>query len=423
LVPLAAEITMLAYVRLLDAVLSALLLALAQGQVQLPEPRTLIAEAAKACERVRTATYAANYRWDRPGGADPIVFGGKASFAKWDKDPGAGGAVPATTIKGKSRLGASVRIDLTDGRCFAYDGSQAFVVDPEKKKLLTFAVEDFADRNPVEANIYGNIAGALVQTALLDPKKLTDLLEPPSELSYEGMEECAGVQCHVILRKHPGDEATSDLQDRWFLGVEDKLPRRVVSKSNRLGEPQATVLELSELRINGKLSETSFVVDAPEGFETEEVKPKPRPELLPVGSDAPLWTLQTPSGDPVSLESLRGSVVVLDFWGTWCVPCIKGMPGIQKVHERFEKEGVKVFGVSCREGAKADPAAVMKRLGLSYGLLLQGDKLAEDYHVTGYPTLYIIDEKGKILYAFDGYVEIMDELIISKIEKHLQKQR
>src|SRR5688572_15945952 len=164
---------MLAMTQVIDLAVLAILSVQAQGQAPTLEVLALITDAAKACEGVHTAAYAACYRWDRPGGQQPIVLQGEASFAKWGKASGHTGPAASPAIKGKSRLGASVRIDLKDGRCFAYNGEQSFVVNPESKKLLSFAVEDFADRNSVESTVTGNIAGALVQTALLDPMRLT----------------------------------------------------------------------------------------------------------------------------------------------------------------------------------------------------------------------------------------------------------
>jgi peroxiredoxin len=385
------------------------------------EAAALMEQAAEACSGVRTAVYRAHYAWVNAGGAEPLVREAQVSFAKWpaEKVSTADGEEPATTTvlpPFRSQLGASVRMDFTDGKVYAYDGEEIVILLPEDRKVLTVSVRDHG-----EGFITGNVVRNLIQTPLLTPQLLRELAEPPAELSYEGVEEAAGVRCHVVLRRHPGNDVVSNLRDRWFFGLDDDLPRKVETTSLRVGESQSTVLEITDLRVNEPIPEGVFALIPPEGFEIEVVKVKQRPELLPVGAGAPGWTLKSPDGRLHSLEDYRGKLVVLDFWGTWCVPCIQAMPGIQTIHERFGGRGVAVFGISCSEPVGADPAALMERLGLTYGLLLDGDRVAENYHVSGYPTIYVIDEDGKVLYRTSGFSEGMETTIGGVIQRHLKK--
>jgi thiol-disulfide isomerase/thioredoxin len=125
----------------------------------------------------------------------------------------------------------------------------------------------------------------------------------------------------------------------------------------------------------------------------EQYEPKKPPELLAKGAQAPELGLLDPEGEEHVLADHEGEVILLDFWGTWCGPCLQAMPSIQKLHERFQDRGVAIFGVSCREPKGADPAGLMKRRGFTYTLLLAGDKVADAYHVTSYPTFYIIGKE------------------------------
>jgi peroxiredoxin len=127
-----------------------------------------------------------------------------------------------------------------------------------------------------------------------------------------------------------------------------------------------------------------------------------RPTLQP-GQVAPDFELKTPDGRTVSLHEMRGKVVVIDFWGTWCGPCIMALPGLQTMYDKIRGAGVEMFGVSCGERKGADPAAVMKRNGCTYGLLLEGEKVAKSYNIGLFPTLCVIGRDGKVARVVEGY--------------------
>jgi thiol-disulfide isomerase/thioredoxin len=127
------------------------------------------------------------------------------------------------------------------------------------------------------------------------------------------------------------------------------------------------------------------------------------PSAISAGAKAPDFTLKDRAGKEWKLSSLRGKVVLLDFWATWCGPCKMAMPGVQKLHEKYKDRPVAVLGMNCWErNPNADPADYMKQMKFTYPLLLKADEAATKYHVSGIPTFYLIDPDGKILLAFAG---------------------
>jgi thiol-disulfide isomerase/thioredoxin len=140
--------------------------------------------------------------------------------------------------------------------------------------------------------------------------------------------------------------------------------------------------------------------------------------LLPVGDTAPNWELRDNEGKLHLLSEYRGKVVVLDFWATWCGPCAEIMPRMQRLHEKYADQGVVVFGVNSWENS--DPIALMQQKGLSYGLLLKGENIAEAYKVTTLPVIYIIGADGKIIYCHQG---ADDKNLTSLIDKYLKSRR
>jgi len=121
-----------------------------------------------------------------------------------------------------------------------------------------------------------------------------------------------------------------------------------------------------------------------------------------LGDAAPDFNLTSLDGNQVSLASLKGDVVLLDFGATWCRPCKAAMPTIQKLHEAYKDKGVVILGVNTWE-KNADAAKdYMARNKFTYGRLLNGDDLAKAYGVTGIPTLVIIGKDGKVAMADMG---------------------
>ena len=135
------------------------------------------------------------------------------------------------------------------------------------------------------------------------------------------------------------------------------------------------------------------------------------------GSEATDFTLMDINGKPLSLSSLRGKWVVLDFWGSWCVWCIKGMP---KMKEYYAKYGDKleILGVDCNDTVEKWKEAVAKHelpwLHV-YWDNEKGDNPLELYHVDSFPTKIIIDPEGKVAKVVVGespaFYEFLDEVL------------
>jgi cytochrome c biogenesis protein CcmG/thiol:disulfide interchange protein DsbE len=134
--------------------------------------------------------------------------------------------------------------------------------------------------------------------------------------------------------------------------------------------------------------------------EKEKAKEKGKTALLSVGDTAPDWKLTDPQGRAHTLAEYRGKVVVLDFWATWCGPCARVMPRLEKLHRKYGGQGLVVFGVNSFE--TGDPAAFVRKKGYTYTLLLKGEEMAPAYGVESLPVVYVIGADGKVVYAHAG---------------------
>lgn len=132
------------------------------------------------------------------------------------------------------------------------------------------------------------------------------------------------------------------------------------------------------------------------------------------GAMAKDFTLNDLNGKPLSLSSLRGKYVILDFWGSWCGWCIKGFPDMKKYYQKY-KGKFEILGIDCNDSDEAWRAAVKKHeLPWLHVYNPKDSRLASDYNVPGYPTKIVIDPSGKIVKVIVGedpaFYTYLDEL-------------
>lgn len=125
------------------------------------------------------------------------------------------------------------------------------------------------------------------------------------------------------------------------------------------------------------------------------------------GQSAPDLKLPLKKGaEPTSLSSLRGKVVLLDFWATWCAPCKESIPELEHLYQKYHDRGFEIVGVSMDEpGKRADVDAQVKAMGMTYPVVLSDEipDLKAKYSFDGIPQMYLIDRKGVIRKSSPGY--------------------
>ena len=114
------------------------------------------------------------------------------------------------------------------------------------------------------------------------------------------------------------------------------------------------------------------------------------------GAQAPNFVLNTLAGETVSLSDLRGQVVVLNFWASWCPPCRAEMPAIQQVYDTYREQGLVVLAVNVRE-PDSQTAEFVAEMQLTFPILTDHDgSVFETYRVRSLPTTFFIDREGVI---------------------------
>ena len=121
-----------------------------------------------------------------------------------------------------------------------------------------------------------------------------------------------------------------------------------------------------------------------------------------IGQKAPEFTLPDFEGRPISLSHYQGKVIVLDFWASWCAPCVAELSVFQDLHERYQGKGFEVVGVNLSD-ENPDVSGFLKEKHIRYTNLVGNDKIEALYGpITGYPTTFIIDREGTIREHFTG---------------------
>ena len=116
------------------------------------------------------------------------------------------------------------------------------------------------------------------------------------------------------------------------------------------------------------------------------------------GAEAPDFTLPDAGGRSVHLRDLRGKVLVVDFWATWCPPCRAQMPILQRMQTELASKGLVVLGLDIGEDAET-VSAFAKRQSYTFALLLGAEPdVSAKYYVEAYPTTFVVDRRGRIAY-------------------------
>jgi len=247
--------------------------------------------------------------------------------------------------------------------------------------------------------------------------------------ALDGVATLDGVECDVVKvvrefnmgsvegmegMEEMGEIPTIRMKETIAFARTDGLPRSITMMPEMDDMPEGAefpmpVTLLTGVKVDAEVDAALFTMTPPEGF-TKVDPPKhdfmtgaedgDAPEAsalkVKVGDAAPDFALKDLAGAEVTLASLKGKVVLLDFWATWCGPCKAAMPAIQKIADDYKDKGVVVLGINTWENSPDAAKKYMADKKFTYPCLLAGDPLAEAYGVPGIPTLVVIGKDGAV---------------------------
>jgi thiol-disulfide isomerase/thioredoxin len=129
-----------------------------------------------------------------------------------------------------------------------------------------------------------------------------------------------------------------------------------------------------------------------------------QPNQPPQGesSNMPALRVRDLDGKELRSDGFDGSVVVVDFWATWCGPCIAEVPALNRLAERYASKGLKVVGVTMMSGEPKEVKPFVERFKMKYKVVMGDDDQAYDLNILGFPTTYLLTRDRKIFRKFVG---------------------
>lgn len=153
-------------------------------------------------------------------------------------------------------------------------------------------------------------------------------------------------------------------------------------------------------------------VSIAEATPAQPTAPEP-PQAKCTGRTAPDFSFTDMNGKKLSLSSLRGKVVFVNFWATWCPPCRMEMPGFVQLMKQYEKDGLVIVGLAMDKTERVKP--FMKQNGINYPVAITDQETAFKFGgIQGIPTTFIVDRNGCISDTHVGYrpKEVFEEAFL-----------
>jgi len=139
--------------------------------------------------------------------------------------------------------------------------------------------------------------------------------------------------------------------------------------------------------------------------------------LAQTGSKAPDFKLKTSDKKDVTISGLKGKVVLLNFWATWCGPCVREIPDFQEVYEQYRSKGFEIVGVSLDAGGWEKVTPFVAKMKMTYPVVMGDEAVVRAYgNFNAIPTSFFIDKNGVVVKQVTGSMSKADlEAMIKKL--------
>ena len=348
---------------------------------QLPDAKELLKQSEEALATRRSYQYETEMAINMEIGGNPIHTSMTSSLAVVNPDK--------KRIVSKGQMGETTIVS---------DGEFTWVYVPMLKQYTRKAVMG-GPRGALESLGIGSLAD--ISKAMTASKTLRE-----ESIEIDGSKySCWVVETRMDKIKLPqpeGAELTDGVITFW-IDKDLKIQRQMTTVAKMQGGPIATPVEIKQKLINRAmkldvdLPDSMFRFTPPEG--AREVADFAVPGMKApnmVGKVAPAFRVKALTGETFDLAGMKGKTVLLDFWATWCGPCRKEMPTMEKIHQEFKANGLVVLGLNVGED-RGTVEKFLKTAKVSYPVALTADTdVASAFEVTAFPTYVVIDREGNI---------------------------
>ena len=208
----------------------------------------------------------------------------------------------------------------------------------------------------------------------------------------------AGIQAAYVTGQNKEVTALLTLQFEGLLAKEDAEEETVIQTgmmlaqfSQQQGDKESTVMVQEAFAARAKENPGSSYAQVAQALEAMVNK-------IGVG-DSPELSATTLEGKEISLAEFKGKVVLIDFWATWCPPCIEGLPEIKKAYHAYKDKGFEIIAISLDQSIEPLEEFIAEE-DLNWINVFDADQkssLADQFNVTSIPSLYLLDQEGKIV--------------------------
>jgi cytochrome c biogenesis protein CcmG/thiol:disulfide interchange protein DsbE len=219
-----------------------------------------------------------------------------------------------------------------------------------------------------------------------------------------------GVYINAVVPGAPGERAGLKAGDEVLLIDEHHMetPRQLIDEVRRGGVGHKARLEI--LGGGGRRRSVTLRYEARPAMQAVQ-----RAQL--VDRSAPDFAAAAAAGPKLgSISSLKGHVVLLDFFATWCGPCVVSLPQVEAIHERFGPKGLRVVGISTESAEVVSSAAA--RFGLKYSLVSdESEAISRSYGIFALPTMVLIDRHGMVRMVSVADEEATEEAVAAALKE------
>ena len=385
-----------------------------------PNPEKIMAKAYEKCQSVENGYYEMQHYMKYMSGNDTTKQSYKCHFKKLPGDSIFSSAFHYVM----ESPGGLQRGYLYTGNTFVrynYADSSGTIMQKEK----------WADKiNNIKHNY--TFYSPLVNRLSYPLKSASDTTENKHTYTFLGEQKVNDYDCYHILRltdtagtSYPGTTPIR-IASQFWINKADYVPVQYTLEFEliEMGVDTVNQYEINTLTTyhlnNVKDSLLFNLSSVPAYFKLSDYVPHKAPELLAVGSTAPGWSLLSLKNQQVTLNDLRGSLVLIDFFYKSCHPCMLALPTLQRLHEKYHDRGLRIVGIDPYDSKEEDELDdFLTKRGITYTVLLSDKNVPEQYHVSGYPTLYLIGYEGKVIFRQVGYGETTEENLEKIILKNL----
>jgi len=122
----------------------------------------------------------------------------------------------------------------------------------------------------------------------------------------------------------------------------------------------------------------------------------------------------------IDIKDFRGKVVLINFWATWCGPCVKEIPSLIELQKEFGPQGFSIIGISVDQGGSRGVKKAAEKMGINYPIVIGSSKVGRQFGgVYGVPTSFLVDRAGNVLKKYPGYIN--HEVFVSDIKSVIKK--